>query len=60
MLTEIKYLAIVLRSTVSALDECTYKLFNLDWVIVLCKKVLTLRRDEKNCSAVAMVTGRVM
>ena len=63
MLTEIKSLAIVLRSRVSALDECTYninKLFNLDWVIVLCKKVLILRRDEKNRSAVAVVTGRVM
>ena len=38
MLTEIKSLAIVLRSRVSALDECIYKLFNLNWVIVLCKK----------------------
>ena len=35
------------------------ELFNLDCVIVLFKYVLSLRKDENDRSAVAVVTGMV-
>ena len=55
--TEINSLAIIVKSSSSVLDECTYninRLFNLDWIIAFHKNVFN---DENDVSAVAVVMG---
>ena len=45
-----------------SLDNWIYskrRLFSRDWVIVLCRKVFNLRNEEKDLSAVEVVTGNV-
>ena len=49
-----KTLATACKSNASVLEVCMYKrnkLLSLHSVILLCKKVLILRRDENDCSS---------
>ena len=60
--TEAKSRGTASRSSKSVIDLCTYsknKLLRHCAVIELLRKDLILRREEKDLSAVALVTGNV-
>ena len=56
MVTDTNSLAITVRSTSSVLDDCTYRLFNINWVIAFRRNVFNI---EKDLSAVAVAMGNV-